>query len=89
MIGRGPYGPAGEPITGTIAEGLRHQDRRCLIVYFDRYTQHRYGAVKSHDLSGGRIFQRRLTFRRAFGMVQYFMPGRGQGLRCCRARPEE
>lgn len=48
----GPYGPAGEPITGDYwAEGpsaIRIGD--AWIVYFDRYTQHRYGAVKSHDL---------------------------------------
>jgi len=48
----GPYGPASEPITGDYwAEGpaaLKVGDR--WIVYFDKYTQGRYGAVASTDL---------------------------------------
>lgn len=48
----GPYGPASEPITGKYwAEGpaaLKIGDR--WFVYFDKYTEHRYGAVVSKDL---------------------------------------
>jgi hypothetical protein len=48
----GPYSPASPPITGdywcegpTVLKIGRHW-----IVYFDRYRQHRYGAVRSSDL---------------------------------------
>lgn len=48
----GPYGPASEPITGEDwAEGpaaLKVGER--WIVYFDKYTRGRYGAVASYDL---------------------------------------
>lgn len=48
----GPYGPASEPITGNYwAEGpsaLKVGDQ--YIVYFDKYTQGRYGAAASKDL---------------------------------------
>ncbi len=48
----GPYGPVSEPIHGNYwAEGpsaLRVGGR--WIVYFDRYTEGRYGAAASHDL---------------------------------------
>jgi hypothetical protein len=47
----GPYGPASEPITGNYwAEGpaaLKVGDR--WIVYFDKYTEGRYGAVATRD----------------------------------------
>jgi hypothetical protein len=47
----GPYGPASSPITGSYwAEGptaIKIQDR--WIVYFDKYRDHRYGAVASAD----------------------------------------
>lgn len=48
----GPYGPASAPITGKYwAEGptvFKLGDE--WVVYFDKYTQHQYGAVKSTDL---------------------------------------
>ncbi|MDQ3649866.1 MAG: glycoside hydrolase family 43 protein [Acidobacteriota bacterium] len=48
----GPYGEASPPITGNYwAEGpsaVRFGSR--WIVYFDKYTEHRYGAVVSSDL---------------------------------------
>lgn len=50
---QGPYGPASEPITGRYwAEGpsaLRIDGR--WIVIFDKYTEHKYGAVASTDLN--------------------------------------
>lgn len=49
---QGPYGPASAPITGDYwAEGpsaIKLGDR--WIVYFDKYREHRYGAVASADL---------------------------------------
>lgn len=48
----GPYGPASAPITGDYwAEGpsaikIGHR----WIVYFDKYTEHHYGAIASRDL---------------------------------------
>jgi hypothetical protein len=48
----GPYGPASEPITGNYwAEGpaaLKLGEQ--WVVYFDKYTQGRYGAVASTDM---------------------------------------
>jgi beta-xylosidase len=48
----GPYGPAGEPFTGKFwAEGptaIKLGDT--WMVYFDRYTEHRYGVATSKDL---------------------------------------
>ena len=48
----GPYGPAGEPITGKYwAEGptaIRIGDK--WFVYFDKYTEHKFGLVTSPDL---------------------------------------
>jgi len=48
----GPWGPACEPITGNYwAEGPSAiKTGNSWIVYFDKYTQRRYGAVKSSDL---------------------------------------
>src|SRR3712207_4454525 len=50
----GPFGPASEPITGNYwAEGpsaVRVGSR--WVVYFDKYTEKRYGAVASTDLKG-------------------------------------
>ena len=48
----GPYSPAGKPITGNYwAEGPTvtriHGE---WVVYFDKYTEHQYGAVASKDL---------------------------------------
>jgi hypothetical protein len=48
----GGYGPASEPITGKYwAEGptVLRQDNQWT-VYFDKYTQHKYGAISSTDL---------------------------------------
>lgn len=48
----GPYGKASEPITGKYwAEGPAGlQINGTWYVYFDKYTEHRYGAVASKDL---------------------------------------
>jgi hypothetical protein len=48
----GPYGKPSVPITGNYwAEGPTVIKKgREWIVYFDKYTQHKYGAVKSADL---------------------------------------
>jgi hypothetical protein len=49
----GEYGTASKPITGNYwAEGpTAIQIHRKWIVYFDKYTEHRYGAVQSVDLN--------------------------------------
>ncbi|MBJ6108014.1 glycoside hydrolase family 43 protein [Hymenobacter sp. BT523] len=49
----GPYGPASAPITGNYwAEGpTAVQLGQEWLVYFDKYRDHRYGAVKSTDLT--------------------------------------
>jgi len=48
----GPYGKASDPITGNYwAEGPAGLNvDSTWYVYFDKYTKHRYGAVKSEDL---------------------------------------
>ena len=48
----GPYGPPSAPITGTYwAEGpTAIQLAGKWLVYFDKYTEHKYGAVTSPDL---------------------------------------
>ena len=48
----GPYGAASEPITGNYwAEGpAALKIKKRWLVYFDKYTDHRYGAVASTDL---------------------------------------
>jgi hypothetical protein len=48
----GPYSKAGKPITGTYwAEGpTTLRMGKTWIVYFDRYRDHRYGALRSVDL---------------------------------------
>jgi hypothetical protein len=60
----GPYGPASAPITGKYwAEGptaLRVGGR--WIVYFDKYTEHRYGAVASEDLLRWEDISERVKF---------------------------
>jgi|GEM_PF-276344 len=48
----GPYAPASAPITGNYwAEGptVTHLDKHW-IVYFDKYRDHKYGAIQSTDL---------------------------------------
>ena len=49
----GPYGPASAPITGNYwAEGpTAVQLGTEWLVYFDKYREHKYGAVKSSDLA--------------------------------------
>lgn len=60
----GPWGKPSEPITGDYwAEGptaIRIGD--AWIVYFDKYTQRRYGAVQSEDLTGWRDISEKLDF---------------------------
>src|SRR5690606_6181523 len=59
----GPYSPAGEPITGDYwAEGPTavHIDGEW-VVYFDKYTDHRYGAIASADLVNWREVSEKLT----------------------------
>jgi len=47
----GPFGPASEPFTPSWVEGPSAiQIGDDYVVYFDCYTQHRYGAVRSRDL---------------------------------------
>ncbi|MCZ4223178.1 glycoside hydrolase family 43 protein [Pedobacter rhodius] len=48
----GPYSKASEPITGNYwAEGPTSlRIGKEWIVYFDKYTEHKYGAIKSEDL---------------------------------------
>lgn len=59
----GPYSPASEPITGDYwAEGPTavHIDGEW-VVYFDKYTEHRYGAIASADLVNWREVSEKLT----------------------------
>lgn len=60
----GPYGPASEPITGNYwAEGpaaIKIKNR--WFVYFDKYTEHRYGAVVSKDLEDWKDISDQIVF---------------------------
>ena len=60
----GPYSPAGEPITGKYwAEGptaLKLNDT--WIVYFDKYTEKKMGAVKSDDLENWTDISEEISF---------------------------
>jgi beta-xylosidase len=60
----GPYGEASPPITGQYwAEGpsaIRLGSR--WIVYFDKYTEHRYGAVASSDLKNWKDISSQVHF---------------------------
>lgn len=60
----GPYSKPGEPITGNYwAEGptsLKIGDE--WIVYFDKYRDHKYGAVKSRDLIHWEDISDRVSF---------------------------
>jgi beta-xylosidase len=60
----GPYGPASEPITGGYwAEGpAALKIDGTWYVYFDKYTEHQYGAVKSDDLEHWTDISDRLRF---------------------------
>lgn len=63
----GPYGPATEPFTRDWVEGptvLRIGKE--WIVYFDRYRDHRYGAVRSSDLRNWEDISDRLAFPAGF-----------------------
>lgn len=59
----GPYSPAGDPITGDYwAEGptaMRINGE--WVVYFDKYTEHKYGAVASADLVNWHEVSEKLT----------------------------
>lgn len=59
----GPYGPASEPITGDYwAEGPTvTRVNGEWVVYFDKYTEHQYGAVASKDLVNWREVSEKLT----------------------------
>jgi hypothetical protein len=60
----GPYGAASSPITGNYwAEGpsaIRIGGR--WIVYFDKYRDHRYGAIASTDLKGWEDISEKVSF---------------------------
>lgn len=57
------YSPAGEPISGDWVEGPTVvQADSGWIVYFDRYTQHRMGAVYSPDLTNWKDISDKLSF---------------------------
>ncbi len=60
----GPYGPASKPITGNYwAEGpaaVKIKDR--WMVYFDKYTLHKYGAVTSQNLKDWQDISDRVEF---------------------------
>jgi hypothetical protein len=60
----GPYGAASEPITGNYwAEGpTAVKIGRRWIVYFDKYRDHRYGAVASSDLKQWEDISAQLQF---------------------------
>ena len=49
----GPYAKASKPITGNYwAEGpTTLKVKRHWVVYFDKYTEHKYGAIRSKDLN--------------------------------------
>ena len=59
----GPYGPASKPITGDYwAEGPTvTRINGQWVVYFDKYTQHQYGAVASADLANWHEVSEKLT----------------------------
>ncbi len=61
---KGPYGPPSPPITGNYwAEGPSAiQIGPRWIVYFDKYTLHRYGAVASADLEHWEDISAQVTF---------------------------
>lgn len=60
----GPYGPASPPITGDFwAEGpTAIKMGEAWFVYFDRYTEHRYGLVTSRDLKDWKDESERVKF---------------------------
>jgi GH43 family beta-xylosidase len=60
----GPYGPASPPITGAYwAEGPTViQIGGRWVVYFDKYTESRFGAVASADLEHWEDISEKLTF---------------------------
>lgn len=59
----GPYSAASEPITGDYwAEGpTATRINGAWVVYFDKYTEHRYGAVASEDLVNWHEVSEQLT----------------------------
>jgi beta-xylosidase len=62
----GPYSAASEPVTGDYwAEGPSAiRIGTTWIVYFDKYTERRYGAVMSGDLKNWRDISQKVTFPR-------------------------
>lgn len=60
----GPYSEAGEPITGKYwAEGPTALKKDgSYIVYFDKYTEHKYGAVTSKDLKNWEDISAQIEF---------------------------
>jgi hypothetical protein len=60
----GPYGPPSAPITGNYwAEGpTAVKIGATWFVYFDRYTEHRYGLVTSQDLKNWQDESDRVNF---------------------------
>ena len=59
----GPYTPAGKPITTNWVEGpTAIQIDGAWVVYFDRYTDHEMGAVRSRDLENWSDISDQLSF---------------------------
>ncbi len=60
---RGPYGPASPPISADWVEGptlLKVGEN--WILYYDEYTRHRYGAIRSKDLGGWTVISDAVRF---------------------------
>lgn len=76
----GPYSKPGEPITGNYwAEGptsLKIGDE--WIVYFDKYRDHKYGAVKSKDLTHWEDISDRVSFPSGVRHGTVFTISRGE-----------
>ncbi|MBE0536674.1 MAG: glycoside hydrolase family 43 protein [Phycisphaerae bacterium] len=87
----GPYGAVSEPITGDYwAEGptaIRIKD--AWVVYFDKYTKHRYGAVQSKDLTTWEDISAKVDFPAGFrhGTVFSVKADNLEGLRRLSAKP--
>jgi hypothetical protein len=59
----GPYGPAGPPISPDWVEGptvLKIKDS--WILYYDEYTRHRYGAIRSTDFENWEVISDSVRF---------------------------
>ncbi len=90
----GPFGPPSKPITGAYwAEGPTAIRRgETWFVYFDRYTEHRYGLITSTDLEHWTDESDKVHFPKDFrhGSVLRVPPSVLAGLRAARpgASPE-